>query len=408
MCAATNVTRVRFLISPIVASLDLVQTLLIRWRATMRRHWQRAIWVVAGLLIFVALFYRFRGATMLGGFNWQKLGASLASANILLLLLSLGTIFVSYAIRALRWAHFSRYMGRPTFPHVYSATLMGFAAIFLLGRAGEPIRPLLIARKDRLPVTSSFGVYVLERIFDAGATAVMAILVLLALPPRAILQQEADGGALLHDARLAGWVLLAGFLVMIGALTYFRLHGARGLQARLAPLRSHPGWRGKIATMVDGFSEGLQAIRSPADVLAAVGYTTIHWLVVALVYWWIILSFRAHLGYFEFRAALLVLAFTMVGSVVQLPAVGGGMQLATFLALTIILGVEKEPAAAIAILTWLITFAAVSLVGVPLLIREGWSMGSLRQLAREESEDEARGKHATLADIAKDLGETRR
>ena len=187
---------------------------------------------------------------MLGGFNWQKLGASLASANVLLLLLSLGTIFVSYAVRALRWVHFSRYMGRPTFPHVYSATLMGFAAIFLLGRAGEPVRPLLIARKDRLPVTSSFGVYVLERIFDAGATAVMEILVLLALPPRAVLSPKADGGALLHDARLAGWVLLAGFFVMIGALTYFRLHGARGLQTRLAPLRSHPGWRGKLATMV--------------------------------------------------------------------------------------------------------------------------------------------------------------
>lgn len=53
------------------------------------------------------------------------------------------------------------------------------------------------------------------------------------------------------------------------------------------------------------------------------------------------------------------------------------------------------------------TFAAVSLVGVPLLVHEGWSMGSLRQLAREEAEDEARGKHATLADVAKDLGETR-
>lgn len=308
----------------------------------MRRHWQRAIWIIAALLILVALFYRFRGATMLGGFNWQKLGASMASANIPLLLLSLAAIFVSYAIRALRWVHFSRYMGRPTFPHVFSATLMGFAAIFVLGRAGEPIRPLLIARKDRLPVTSSFGVYVLERIFDAGATAVMAICVLLALPPRAVLAPEANGGALLHDARLAGWALFVVFLAVIGALAYFRLHGARGLQSRLAPLRRRPGWPGKLATMLDGFSEGLQAIRSPADVLAAVGYTTIHWLVVALVYWWIILSFSAHVGSFEFRAALLVLAFTMVGSVVQLPAVGGGMQLATFLALTIILGVEKS------------------------------------------------------------------
>jgi hypothetical protein len=48
---------------------------------------------------------------------------------------------------------------------------------------------------------------------------------------------------------------------------------------------------------------------------------------------------------------------------------------------------------------WLVTFAASSLVGVPLLIHEGLSMGELRQLARAEAEAEKVGKHVTLSAV---------
>jgi hypothetical protein len=81
---------------------------------------------------------------------------------------------------------------------------------------------------------------------------------------------------------------------------------------------------------------------------------------------------------------MLVMAFSLVGSVVQLPAVGGGAQLASALVFTKIFGVETEPATAAAIVLWLIGFAACSLAGVPFLIQEGLSLGKLRELAHEK------------------------
>jgi glycosyltransferase 2 family protein len=374
----------------------------------MRRSVRKTLWLMVALAIIAGLLYRFRGAIMLGGFNWQKLGAALENAHIPLLLLAVASIYVSYALRSQRWVRFSRYMGQPTFGNVYSATIMGFTAIFVLGRAGEPVRPLLIARKDRLPVADSFGVYVMERVFDVGATAVLAILALLALPRHVLGGSEANAGRLVHDARLAGWGIFWLLIGLIVVLVYFRLHGARVLQSQIGGFRKHGGWRGKIATLIDGFSQGLQAIRSPADLFAAVAYTVAHWFVVALVYLLVMRSFSGEIGKFGFRAALLVLAFTMVGSVVQLPAVGGGTQLATFLVLTVIFGVEKEPAAAVAIVLWLVTFAAACVAGVPLLINEGWSMGDLRRLAREEAADEERGEHASISDAAKQKREAPR
>jgi hypothetical protein len=35
---------------------------------------------------------------------------------------------------------------------------------------------------------------------------------------------------------------------------------------------------------------------------------------------------------------------------------------------------------------WLVSFAVCSLAGVPLLIREGWSLGELRRMAEQEKE----------------------
>ncbi len=65
---------------------------------------------------------------------------------------------------------------------IYRSTIIGFAAVFVLGRAGEPVRPLLIARKEKMPVSSMFGIYVLERLFDVCATAVLAGISLLFSP----------------------------------------------------------------------------------------------------------------------------------------------------------------------------------------------------------------------------------
>jgi uncharacterized membrane protein YbhN (UPF0104 family) len=95
----------------------------------------------------------------------------------------------------------------------------------------------------------------------------------------------------------------------------------------------------------------------------------------------------------NYASAVLLLAVTMLGSLLQLPGVGGGAQVASFIALTQIFGIDPEPAAAAAIVLWLVTFAASLLVGLPLLIREGWSMGDLRRLAKAEQVAEEEGEH---------------
>jgi uncharacterized membrane protein YbhN (UPF0104 family) len=83
---------------------------------------------------------------------------------------------------------------------------------------------------------------------------------------------------------------------------------------------------------------------------------------------------------------------------VQVPGVGGGSQAGSIIAYTAIFGVEREPAVAAAIVLWLISFAMCSLVGVPLLIREGWSLGELRRMAKAEEASELQGSPGEIAE----------
>jgi uncharacterized membrane protein YbhN (UPF0104 family) len=116
-------------------------------------------------------------------------------------------------------------------------------------------------------------------------------------------------------------------------------------------------------------------------------------MLVACIYLWVMRSLGEAFAGLNYPSAVLLLAVTMLGSLLQLPGVGGGAQVASFIALTQIFGVDPEPAAAAAIVLWLVTFAASILVGIPLLIREGWSMGELRRLAKSEQAAEELGEH---------------
>jgi glycosyltransferase 2 family protein len=359
----------------------------------MRRRVRHYLILLLALLAVAFFLYKFRNSIAIQGFHWSAVAESLRGARIDLLLLALATIYGCYAVRSLRWMRFSRSLGSSVlsgdasagfgrhFWNVFSATLMGFACVFLLGRAGEPIRPVLIGKKESLPIPSMFGVYVLERVADMAATAVLAGTALLLLQGGGALH---TGGNFIAGARSAGVALLALLVAMISFLIYFRHRGAEWLARRLQNPKWRTGWREKVAVLLEGFSDGLQGIRTLGDLGMLVFYTTVHWTAVVFVYLWTAHAFGGALGQVTFADALLVLAFTMVGSAVQLPGVGGGAQVATFLVLTLILGVQDGPAATMAIVVWLIGFAGCCLVGLPLLFREGWSMGELRRLAKAE------------------------
>src|SRR5688572_8283458 len=172
----------------------------------MRGKWRKTVLFALVLATLIALAYQSRNAIDLETFSWQRLWDAVAETRKLPLIAALLAIYAAYAVRAWRWQRFCRYLGSPKFIDVYTATLMGFAGVFLLGRAGEPVRPLLISRKCRLPVLSMFGVYILERLVDVAATAALIGFSLLFSPSLRASTSARDGWE--AKIRLAGVLMI--------------------------------------------------------------------------------------------------------------------------------------------------------------------------------------------------------
>jgi uncharacterized protein (TIRG00374 family) len=345
--------------------------------------------VLIGLLVVGYVAYRSIGMFHHSDFSGTEMLRAVRSANPYYLLLSLVAIYVCYALRSLRWKVFQENLGPSSFWNIYKMTLAGFSALQLLGRPGEPVRPFLLARKEKLPVSGMFGVYLLERIFDFASMAVIASVALLGF--RADAQSSETAQALQKTAKPAAFLLALGIVAATALLLYLRLHGTALLERQLQGwLRAH-GWREKIARIALEIARGVQTIRSARDLTLAVFYSVAHWFLVLVIYFWVAKSFGSTLGNLSLSDAMLVLAVTLVGSVLQLPGVGGGSQAASFGVYVKIFLVKEEAALAASLVLWLITFAGVSLAGVPLLIHEGLSLGKLKELAEHEKDVASEG-----------------
>jgi uncharacterized protein (TIRG00374 family) len=347
----------------------------------------RKAWLLALLALAVAfLLYHARHSRKLAEFSGTNLWSAIRSANYFYLLLALLAIYACYAVRALRWQTFQAHVGRANFWNIYAMNLAGFSALFLLGRVAEPVRPVLIARKDEIPLADTFGIYALERILDACCTAALASIGLLLFEASGHLESQGEGAAFEKGARTAGTAFSIFALVAISALVYLRLHGSSVLERRMESWLVSRTWRAGFARVALGFSRGVQTVRSWSDLAAAVSLSAIHWLLVCVCYYLVIRGFTGRLGTLTFSDAILVLVFTLIGSAVQLPGVGGGSQALSIVAFTRLFGVPQEPAVAAAIVLWLITFASCSLAGVPLLFKEGLSLADIRRLRDQENE----------------------
>jgi hypothetical protein len=79
------------------------------------------------------------------------------------------------------------------------------------------------------------------------------------------------------------------------------------------------------------------------------------------------------------------LGFIAFGAIIQLPGIGGGIQVAAVLVLTELFGTRLETATALAFVIWIMTFVAVVPVGLWVAVKDGLQWNSLRQIGREVS-----------------------
>ena len=79
---------------------------------------------------------------------------------------SIVTNVATYWFRAIRWQILLAPLKAVRLRSLFAITIVGFSAIYVLGRAGEIARPIWLARREKVALTGSVATIVVERFLD--------------------------------------------------------------------------------------------------------------------------------------------------------------------------------------------------------------------------------------------------
>lgn len=329
----------------------------------------RAVLILVFTIALLAFFFR--------DANFAEVWAETRRADPVLLVLAVSITALTWVLRAWRWQSLLAPIGRTHFGNAFRTTVIGFAASFFLpARAGEIIRPYLLAKKEGLNPAAAFATIILERLLDMAT-----VLLLFALFVFTVSNGVLTGDAT-QLAHVKFWGAVAAAAAIAGLLVLFVLAGhperlgrAAGRVERVLPARIAR----TVAHFVESFAQGLAVMRQPARLAVALLQSFPLWLSIAAGIW---LTSRAFHITFPYAGSFLVMTLLVVGVAVPTPGAIGGFHVAYLVAVQTFFAAPADRASGAAIVLHAISFVPVSLLGIVFMAREGLTLHGAQELAK--------------------------
>lgn len=309
--------------------------------------------------------------------EWQAVRDSFRHMNTGLILLAMCPIALTYLVRSLRWQVFLAPMGTPSVRNLFAANVVGYSAIFLVGRLGEAVRPVILSLRERIRPSASVATLLVERIYD-----MMTVGVIFALDLAVGSKPPSAGAHFWQALQTMGLILLLVVWGGVWGLSLFRRRAAGVLAFLEDRLRWLPTpLRLVILHLLGHLAEGLYVLHDRRGLATTVGYTVLVWGLVVVSFFCVGLAFGVKLS---LGSILFVLGFAMIGSLVPTPGGSAGAFHTTTMAGLVLVGVEKNLAASVAIMLHIVSFGTALLFGSYFLIRDELSVRKLRRLVESE------------------------
>jgi glycosyltransferase 2 family protein len=324
-------------------------------------------------------------------FNFGVFVEQLRLADWRRIAFALGCIYLGYVLRSIRWAMLMRHSKRVPVFSLLGTQVIGFTAVALIGRLADLVRPYLVARKVRLPLSSQIAVYIVERLFDFGAMALVFSAAMVGVPTEQIMRVTAHGPV----ARLAlHHPLAASFAERYGGLVLTAFAGVFLLLVRIAGgavatffERAFGVFSKKLgasaANTIRTFHAGLDTMHSFGDFALTAALSVGMWVLITAAYFEVCRAFvvSPKLAAISVAQCVLIMIASGGASVIQLPVIGWFSQIGlVMVTLTAVLGVSAEAATACAATLLVITFLGIIPVG---LIWARFENVSLTKVAEE-------------------------
>jgi len=339
----------------------------------------RVRWLIALaiLLILAWMAYRVWGLS----FDWRRFIITFQQLDWRWVGIAICFILFGNLPRAWRW----EVMLRPTGASVgiwklISDTAIGFAAVMLFGRVGEVVRPYLIASDAELPFSSQAAAWMLERMLDLLAVLLMFGFALIRIPS----QFTAVNPQIQRGLEAGGFVFAIFAFVCLGVLVAFRNFPALAQVRILSGLKFlRPEAYRRVEDVLKKFSEGLECTRSSKLLAALLAYTAMLWAVIIGDFYALLHSFPAT-AQFGIGDVVILLGFMSFGALLQIPGIGGGIQVASIVAFTGIYRVRLEAASGAAILLWAVPSMVIVTFGLACAFQKGLNWSKLKLLSTKQ------------------------
>jgi uncharacterized protein (TIRG00374 family) len=348
-----------------------------------KRHYGAALLVALAVLAAVYAIRHVAGS----GFDLDRFLASFGRLHPGWLAASVALVLLTYPGRAIRWrAMIEAIRPRASLTALLNATVIGFTAVTLFGRAGELVRPYLIAVKERVPLSSQLAVWFLERIYDLLFVILIFGFGLTRVKPKGAMSPALEWILNTGGYFVAGLGLLC--VTLLVALSVFTEPATRRICDALAAFPEK--YRARFNNLVMEFAGGMASSRRAAHVFKLLAYTAIEWLIIVASAYCLLRSFPPTSS-LTITDSIVFTGFIAFGSVVQIPGIGGGMQVAAVLVLTELFGIAVESAAALALLLWVTTYVVIMPAGIVLALHQGLTWASLRHIKDRDIDQESTG-----------------
>ncbi len=331
------------------------------------------------LFLFAIFIFWFFGRNL----DWQEVSQSLRKANALYLIAAVLIVCFGYLLRAKRWQVLLAPITESSLKELFATTTVGFAAIFLVGRIGEIVRPMWLPMRDkRVRPSTALITLGVERIFDlASLICFFAINLLFFDAPAG---REAEFGYV----KLVGNLMLAGVAVGFLALYFYQKFSERFIKwfERISDKKFIPKKIQRIfLSLLKQLATSLKILKDWREIVAVVFWTILLWFSIAVPTWLVILAFDLPLS---FSDSLFVMGWAAVGSIVPTPGGAAGAFHAATAGGLIFLNVAPNDAAATSIAMHLVYFAPAIFFGMYYFLNGDMSVARFKSLLSSEHAEE--------------------
>ncbi|MEO6050679.1 MAG: lysylphosphatidylglycerol synthase transmembrane domain-containing protein [Pyrinomonadaceae bacterium] len=328
------------------------------------------------LFLFAVFIFWFFGRNL----DWREVSVSLRKADPFYLGLALLGICFGYFIRSVRWQVLLRPITASRLSALFATTTVGFAAMFLVGRAGEIVRPMWLPMLDwRVRPGAALVTVFVERVFDLASLICFFSISLIWFKAPAGHESE------FASVKLAGNVLLAATLLGVVSLIVYHFRSAAiiGWFERITDRKFVPARiRSVFLSLLKQLATSLEILKSPWEIFLASFWTLVLWLSIAVPTWFVLLAFGLPMSFFD---STFVMGVASLGSLVPTPGGAAGAFHAATAGSLILLSVDREIAAAVSIVMHLVYFAPAVFFGLYYLFHGDISIEKFRSLLSGEN-----------------------